>query len=66
MGVMDFFKSEQRSLENVSVPVSADDFLHIMGWGNYSPAAGITVNTDSAPGDPAVWAAVNFISGTLA
>ena len=62
----DFFKAEQRSLENVSAPLSADDFLHIMGWGNYSSAAGITVNTDNALGVPAVWAAVNFVSGTLA
>ena len=67
MGLIDrFIKTEKRSLENPNIPVSADDFLHIMGWGNYSSAAGITVNTDNALGVPAVWAAVNFISGTLA
>ena len=67
MGLIDrFIKTEKRSLENPNIPVSADDLLHIMGWGNYSSAAGITVNTDNALGVPAVWAAVNFISGTLA
>ena len=67
MGLIDrFIKTEKRSLENPNIPVSADDFLHIMGWGNYSSAAGITVNTDNALRVPAVWAAVNFISGTLA
>ena len=67
MGLIDrFIKTEKRSLENPNIPVSADDFLHIMGWGNYSSAAGITVNTDNALGVPVVWAAVNFISGTLA
>ena len=67
MGMFDrFIKTSKRSLENPSAPVSANDFLHVMGWGNYSAASGITVNTDNALGVPAVWAAVNFISGTLA
>ena len=63
MGMFDrFIKTSKRSLENPSAPVSANDFLHVMGWGNYSAASGITVNTDNALGVPAVWAAVNFIS----
>ena len=61
MGLIDrFIKTEKRSLENPNIPVSADDFLHIMGWGNYSSAAGITVNTNNALGVPAVWAAVKI------
>ena len=67
MGIFDNFKSkEARSLENPSVPVSADNFLNLMGWGDFTAQAGITVNIDNALGVPAVWAAVNFISGTLA
>ncbi len=61
-----FIKTEERTLENPNAPVSADDFLHIMGWGDFSSAAGVTVNVDNALGVPAVWSAVNFISGTFA
>ncbi|MDC0499828.1 hypothetical protein OAN58_03030 [Paracoccaceae bacterium] len=33
MGMFDrFIKTEQRSLENPNIPVSADNFLHLMGW----------------------------------
>ena len=67
MGMFDrFIKTEERTLENPNAPVSADDFLHIMGWGDFSSSAGVTVNVDNALGVPAVWSAVNFISGTLA
>ena len=67
MGMFDrFIKTEERELENPNAPVSADDFLHIMGWGDFSSAVGVTVNVDNALGVPAVWSAVNFISGTLA
>ena len=61
-----FRKPESRNLENPSSPVSAEDFLQVMGWGEMSASAGVTVNTDTALGVPAVWAAVNFLSGTLA
>jgi HK97 family phage portal protein len=65
MGLLDRFrKPESRNLENPSSPVSAEDFSQVMGWGEMS--AGVTVNTDTALGVPAVWAAVNFLSGTLA
>ena len=68
MGVFDrFVKPEQRSsLEDPSAPVSAENFLHLMGWGDYASSTGVVVNTETAMGVPAVWAAVNFISGTLA
>ena len=67
MGMFDrFIKTEERELENPDAPVSADDFLHIMGWGDFSSTVGVTVNVDNALGVPAVWSAVNFISGTLA
>ena len=67
MGIFDsFIKTEERTMENPNAPVSADDFLHIMGWGDFASAAGVTVNVDNALGVTAVWSAVNFISGTLA
>lgn len=67
MGMFDkFLKTEQRSLENPNVPVSADNFLHLMGWGDFNSSSGVVVNVESALGVPAIWAAVNFISGTLA
>jgi HK97 family phage portal protein len=67
MGLLDRFrKPESRNLENPSSPVSAEDFSQVMGWGEMSASAGVTVNTDTALGVPAVWAAVNFLSGTLA
>lgn len=67
MGIFDSFrKTEARSLENPNVPVSSENFLHMMGWGEMSSQAGITVTVDNALGVPSIWAAVNFISGTLA
>ena len=49
-----------------NVPVSADNFLHLMGWGDFNSSSGVVVNVESALGVAAIWAAVNFISGTLA
>ena len=43
----------------------ADDLLHFMGWGDFSSAAGVTVNVDYELGVSAIWSATNFISGTL-
>jgi len=59
-------KTEKRNLENPTAPVSANDFLQIMGWGDLYASSGVTVNVDTALGVPAVWAAVNFIAGTIA
>ena len=40
MGINDkFIKTEERMLEKLNEFVSADDFLHIMGWGGLSSAA---------------------------
>ena len=67
MGMFDkFLKPEQRSLENPNIPVSADNFLHLMGWGDFNSSSGVVVNVENALGVPAIWATVNFISGTLA
>ena len=61
-----FKKTVVRLLENPNATVSAENFLHIMGWGDFQSSARVTVNIDNALGVHAVWAAVNFISGTLA
>ena len=67
MGLFDRFKTvEARNLENPNAPVSANDFLSVMGWGDFSADAGVTVNVDTALGVPSIFAAVNFLSGTLA
>ena len=67
MGIFDIFlQKEARSLENPNVPVSSDNFLQMMGWGGSTSEAGIPINIDNALGVPSIWAAVNFISGTLA
>lgn len=61
-----FRKAETRNLENPTAPVSASDFLQVMGWGDLFASSGVTVNVDTALGVPAVWSAVNFIAGTIA
>ena len=49
MGLFDNFKkTDVRSLENPNAPVSAYDFLHIMGWGDFSSDGGFIVNVDNA------------------
>lgn len=59
-----FTRSEKRSLENPSVPISSPDAYEIL-FGE-SSAAGEAVNAKTALSVPAVWAAVNFLSSTIA
>lgn len=67
MAIFDFFRrQEARNLENPTAPVSAQNFLQIMGWGDLEASSGVVVNVDTALGVPAIWSAVNFLSGTLA
>lgn len=60
-----FGKKEERSVENPQVPISSEAVLQLFGLDALS-AADEVVTIDSALGVPAVWAAVNFLSGTLA
>jgi len=53
------------SVENPRVPISNRMILEFFGLDDQS-AAGIQVNTETALGVPAIWAAVQFIPGTLA
>ena len=58
-------KEEKRSsLENPRVPISSNSILELFDVSKSS--AGVAVTVETALGVPAVWAAVNFISGTLA
>lgn len=68
--MFDFLKREKRATTIPAGAVSVSDPMIAQvfnGWfGGLESAAGITVNTENALGVPAIWAAVNFISGTLA
>lgn len=68
MGFFDKFRKEQRGeVPSGSVPVSSSNFLEIInGLRGGMSSTGISVNVESALGVPAVWASVNFLSGTLA
>ena len=42
MGMFDkFLKTEGRALENPNFPVSADNFLNLMVWGDYNSSSGV-------------------------
>ena len=58
-------KAEERSLENPSVPISDENIIKFFGLDSVSES-GVLVNEETALGVPAVWAAVNFIAGTIA
>jgi HK97 family phage portal protein len=68
MKIRDIFRSSEArgSVEDPRVPVSSSDFMRVMGWGELVSSSGVTVGIDNALGVPAVWAAVNFLSGTIA
>lgn len=58
---------EQRAtVEDPTVPISSVNILEFLGASGGASAAGINVTIDKAMGIPAIWAAVNFISGTMA
>lgn len=60
-------KEELRSSpENPAVPLSASNFAELMGWTWAKSSSGVSVSVETALGVPAVWSAVNFMSGTLA
>jgi HK97 family phage portal protein len=60
-----FKPKEQRSIENPSVSLSDPNAWQIL-FGGGASAAGVSVTPEKALGVPAVWAAINFISGTIA
>lgn len=66
MGLFTRKKDIEPEARAVSVTQSQSDFWEIIGLGGTRSAAGEPVSIESALGVPAVWAAVNFIAGTLA
>jgi HK97 family phage portal protein len=68
--MFDFLNREKRATTIPAGAVSVSDprIAEIFGgWlGGMDSASGVTVNTETALGVPSIWAAVNFISGTLA
>jgi len=56
---------KRASVEDPTVPVSQMNWAEFFGLGSMS-SAGVNVTIDTALGVPAIWAAVNFISGTIA
>lgn len=67
MGIIErMFGREQRaSIENPTVPISSTNIMSFLGLDAVS-SSGQSVTIGSALGVPAVWDAVNFLSGTLA
>jgi HK97 family phage portal protein len=58
-----FNRAEKRSAQ---VTQSAERFYEALGLSLYGLPGDATVSTDVAMGVPSVWAAINFISGTIA
>lgn len=62
-----FRRKEQRaSPEDPNIPLSGATLALLWGDDYGKSAAGETITVDTALGVPSIWAAVNFISGTLA
>lgn len=60
-------KAEERStVEDPRVPISSEHILDFLNVSGGLSAAGVSVDIDKAMGVPAIWAAVNFIAGTVA
>lgn len=57
--------ADSDNLENPSVPLTMENMISFIGLEGLS-ATGERVTISSALGVPAIWAAVNFLSGTLA
>jgi len=53
------------SIEDPGVQITASTLVEMLGLSGES-ASGVIVDIDNALGVPAIWAAVNFISGTMA
>ena len=65
MGLFDRFRKETRSIEDPQVPISDRAIIEFLNLGGLSDF-GEPVTIDSALKVPSIWAAVNFLSGTIA
>lgn len=67
MKLLNMFRREKRgNIEDPTVPISNSNIFSFLGMEADGSTAGERVTIDSALGVPSVWAAVNFLSGTLA
>lgn len=57
---------ERASVEDPRVPISSAAIIDFLGAAGGTSASGVNVTIEKAMGIPAIWAAVNFISGTMA
>lgn len=60
-----FVREQRASIEDPQVPISSDNIMAFLGL-NAISSSGENVSIDTALGVPAIWDAVNFLSGTLA
>jgi HK97 family phage portal protein len=56
---------ERASVEDPTVPISSAQIIDLFSISGMTDA-GVSVNVQNALGVPAIWSAVNFISGTIA
>ena len=67
MGILNRMRAESRaSIENPRVSLASPEAFAIIFGDAHKSATGIEVTTEAALGVPSVWAAINFISGTIA
>lgn len=60
-------KPEQRATaEDPRVPISSENIIDFLNASGGLSASGVSVDVEKAMGVPAIWAAVNFIAGTIA
>lgn len=59
-------KPEARNMENPSVPVSSQTLVTWLYGDGMNNSSGEVVTIETALGVPAIWQAVNFLSGTIA
>jgi HK97 family phage portal protein len=59
-------KPEARNMENPAVPVSSQTLVTWLYGDGMSNSSGEVVTIETALGVPAIWQAVNFLSGTIA
>lgn len=66
MGVLSRMTETRASIEDPLIPLSSPEAYAMIFGEAFKSASGIQVTTEKALSVPAVWAAVNFISGTIA
>ena len=66
MGILNRMRESRASVEDPRVSLASPEAFAIIFGDTFKSAAGVDVTLERALGIPAVWAAVNFISNTIA